>query len=103
MIPSRRPYSLNKKYLIYRSGKVFSRYRRKYVRSLNKMGDPIVDIKASKNHPGGVQLIRYLVAHTFLPNPDNFADVICLNHDRADCRARNLKWVSPQVAAAHWR
>jgi hypothetical protein len=38
--------------------------------------------------------LHKLIAHTFIPNPDDLPMVIHINRDGLDNRVENLKWVS---------
>lgn len=100
-MPSNLPYHGNKKYLIYKKGKVYSKYSGRYIGRQNTSGEPIVDLKDKKTGEVSTHKVKHLVAQHFLPNPDNLPCVIILNHKPYDCRAQNLRWTSLKDAVAH--
>lgn len=100
------PYKHNKKYVIYRKGKIFSKVTNQYLTGTkNQMGDPVVNISQGRRQTegSGTLMIKHLVASHFLPNQENHSSVININHNKTDCRASNLKWVSRSTAIAHNR
>lgn len=57
---------------------------------LNEKGNPVVTL--TKDGKSEVFEVKYLVAETFVPNPDNKPFVIHKNGNKQDNRADNLEW-----------
>ena len=57
---------------------------------LNDKGNPVVTL--TKDGNSEVLEVKYLVAQTFVPNPDNKPFVIHKNGNKQDNRADNLEW-----------
>jgi len=51
-------------------------------------------VRLTKFGISGYSLLHKLIAHTFIPNPDNLPMVLHINRDGLDNRVKNLKWVS---------
>jgi len=51
-------------------------------------------VRLTKFGFSGYSPLHKLIAHTFIPNPDNLPMVLHINRDRLDNRIENLKWVS---------
>ncbi len=93
------PHPQNKKILIYRKGKIFSKNSNRYIGRLNTDGDMFVSIKIGSQLKQ--LLVKNLVAQIFVPNPQNLKTVINKNYDRANCRASNLQWTTRSGAKIH--
>lgn len=93
------PHPQNKKILIYKKGKIFSKTSNRYIGRLNLDGDPFISIRIE----GELKqvLVKNLVAQLFVPNPQNLKTVINKNYDRGNCRASNLQWTTRSGAKIH--
>ena len=61
-------------------------------------------IQLNKNGIAKSWRVHRLVAETFIANPNNLPEVHHKNHDRADNRIQNLKWVTIyEQRDNHWR
>ncbi|MBQ7706039.1 MAG: HNH endonuclease [Selenomonadaceae bacterium] len=57
---------------------------------INEKGNPTVTLE--KDGESKVFEVKYLIAETFVPNPDNKPFVIHKNGNKQDNRADNLEW-----------
>ena len=80
-------------YLIYEDGKVFSKYKNKFLNpSINSCGYYRIDLL--ENGKRKTFKIHRLIAFHFISNPENKSEIDHINRDRTDNRIENLRWVS---------
>ena len=80
-------------YLIYEDGRVFSKYKNKFLNpSINSCGYYRIDLL--ENGKRKTFKIHRLIAFHFIPNPENKSEIDHINRDRTDNRIENLRWVS---------
>lgn len=78
-------------YLINEEGIVLNKkYNRQLLQPVNKQGYP--EVQLWKNGKGYTKSVHRLVAQTFIPNPDNFPQVLHKDDDRRNPHIDNLIW-----------
>ena len=59
--------------------------------------DGNIRVHLSKNNSGKKHKIKRLVAQAFLPNPENYPNVININGDKTNCNLNNIEWNNPRA------
>lgn len=81
------------RYLVSDSGQVWSLLRHRALKpTIDRYGYEKVVL--SKNGKPFYRTVHRLVAHAFVPNPNNLTTVNHINEDKTDNRAVNLEWLS---------
>ena len=80
-------------YLIYEDGKVFSKYKNKFLKPcINSCG--YYSLVLCENGKRKTFKIHRLIALHFIANPENKREVDHINRIRSDNRIENLRWVT---------
>jgi hypothetical protein len=86
----------NVKYLVYKSGEIFSIYQNRFlIKHLSNNGYHRVQMGNSKKS------IHRLVASCWIPNPDNKPEVNHKDGNKLNNHASNLEWVTRSENAIH--
>ena len=80
-------------YLIYRDGKVFSKYTNKFMKEQTHK-DGYKQIKLCKDGKSKLFLIHRLIGIHYLPNAENKETIDHINRNRSDNRVQNLQWAT---------
>lgn len=81
-------------YLIYEDGSIYSKIRKKFLKSQLIRGELSINLNTKDNFSSS--LVSKLVAEAFIPNPKNYTQIIYLDGDKTNVSAYNLKWVSDE-------
>jgi len=80
-------------YIVTEKGKIYSKSHKKYISSRDNSGYQYVTLY-NNSGKGKDFSVHYLVATSFINNPNNFPMVNHKNHDRSDNKVNNLEWVT---------
>lgn len=92
-------FPLNPLYLVYEDGRIFSVKLNRFLRGTNHQGYTRYGIFIEGKRKG--TLGHRIVAITFLPNPENLAEVNHIDGNRANNNLSNLEWVSREGNQQH--
>jgi len=80
-------------YLIYKDGRVFSKKRKKFLKSHPNNYGYIRIILCKDGKPNNF-LIHRLIAEHYIANPNNYLEVDHIDRDRKNNSIDNLRWVT---------
>ncbi len=83
-------------YLIYEDGKVFSKKRKIFLKSLDN-GDGYLIVALCKDGKKKAFTIHRLIALHYIPNPHNYKCVDHKDRNRQNNSLDNLRWVTNQM------
>ena len=83
-------------YLIYEDGKVFSKKRKIFLKSLDN-GDGYLIVPLCKDGKKKAFTIHRLIALHYIPNPHNYKCVDHKDRNRQNNSLDNLRWVTNQM------
>jgi hypothetical protein len=105
-IPTEKPDGLEfddyPNYIVTRNGKIYSKKSKKFLRLLSsKEGYDYVSFWKSKNY-GKRFSVHYLVATTYIDNPDNLPMINHIDGDKTNNNVENLEWCSYSHNMKHY-
>lgn len=90
-----KPYYENPNYLIFDDGRIYSKYRKKFLKIFISE-DGYCKVHLRINGKPKQYRVHRLVAITFIPNPDNLETVNHKDENKQNNDISNLEWMSKQ-------
>lgn len=79
-------------YLIYPSGKVYSKVSKRYLRTFHTNG--YIQVTLYKDNKRKHFYIHRLLAEYFIENPDNLKEVDHIDRNKGNNKLNNLRWIT---------